>query len=126
MPTDSNNAQQNNGRTGKPRLGVTVTTLNTNGELPNGAYIVSVEAGSPAEEAGLKAGDTLVEVNGEVISSSDDLMKALEPFQAGDTIKVTGWRPDEVGDASKLDISLEGKYVENIEVGLALLDNVAQ
>ena len=118
--------QEKNDRIGKPRLGVTVTTLETKGLLPNGAYIVSVEAGSPAEAAGLKAGDTLVEVNGEVVSSSDDMMKALDPFQAGDTVKVTVWRPDEVGDASKLEISLEGKYVEDIEVGLALLDNVAQ
>ena len=123
---EGNNAQANNGRVGKPRLGVTVTTLNTNGVLPNGAYIVSVEAGSPAEKAGLKAGDTLVEVNGEVISGSDDLMKALEPFKAGDTIKVTVWRPDEVNDAEKADISVEGDYIENIEVGLAMLDNVIQ
>ena len=116
----------NNGRIGKPRLGVTVQTLNTRGVLPNGAYIVAVEAGSPAEKAGLKPGDTLVEVNGEVISSSDDLMNALEPFSVGDTLKVTVWRPTEVNDAENYDISLEGSYVENIEVGLAMLDNVIQ
>ena len=116
----------NNGRIGKPRLGVTVQTLNTRGVLPNGAYIVAVEAGSPAEKAGLKPGDTLVEVNGEVISSSDDLMNALEPFGVGDTLKVTVWRPTEVNDAENYDISLEGSYVENIEVGLAMLDNVIQ
>ena len=118
--------QVNNGRIGKPRLGVTVQTLNTRGVLPNGAYIVAVEAGSPAEKAGLKPGDTLVELNGQVISSSDDLMNALEPYGVGDTLKVTVWRPTEVNDAANYDISLEGSYIENIEVGLAMLDNVIQ
>ena len=66
-PGRDNESQQSGGRTGKPRLGVTVTTLNdTDGVLPNGAYIVSVEAGSPADKAGLKGGDILVEVNGRV------------------------------------------------------------
>ena len=126
MPTDSNNAQQNNGRTGKPRLGVTVTTLNTNGELPNGAYIVSVEAGSPADTAGLKGGDILVAVNGEVISSTSELMSALDPFQEGDVVTVTIWRPATVQNAEQGAISYDGQYIENIQVSLAMLDNIAQ
>ena len=126
LPAQEEEQQINNGRIGKPRLGVTVQTLNTRGVLPNGAYIVAVEAGSPAEKAGIKPGDTLVELNGEVISSSDDLMKALEPFTVNDTLTVTVWRPTEVNDAEKYDISLEGSYVENIQVGLAMLDNVIQ
>ena len=31
-----------------------------------------------------------------------------------------------VNDAENYDISLEGSYIENIEVGLAMLDNVIQ
>ena len=124
---DGDNGQQNNGRVGKPRLGVTVTSLsNTNGKLPNGAYIVSVEAGSPAEKAGLKGGDILVELNGQVIASTSDLMNALEAFREGDTVTVTVWRPAEVQDAEQGYISYDGEYVENIEVSLAMLDNIAQ
>ena len=124
--TDSGNQAGSNDRTGKPRLGVSVTTLQTQGQLPNGAYILAVEAGSPADKAGLKAGDTIVEVNGTVISSTSELMNALEPYKEGDTVKLTVWRPDEVKDAESLDISLEGQYMEDIQVSLAMLDNVKQ
>ena len=126
-PGRDNEGQQSGGRTGKPRLGVTVTTLNdTDGVLPNGAYIVSVEAGSPADKAGLKGGDILVEVNGNVIASSSELMNALEGSKEGDTVTVTVWRPAEVRDAENASISTDGEYVENIEVGLAMLDNIPQ
>ena len=58
------------GLNGKPRMGVTVSTVkDTNGQLPRGAYVVSVEEGSPAEQAGLLPGDIIVEVNGEVVTS---------------------------------------------------------
>ena len=115
------------GRIGKPRLGVTVFSMpSTSGMFPKGAYISAVEEGSPAEKAGLKPGDIMVELNGEVITSSDELMKGLDAFGEGDTVKVTVWRPDEVENAENGQISRDGSYVENIEVGLAMLDNVAQ
>ena len=117
----------NTGRFGKPRLGVTVISLtNTNGIVPNGAYIVSVEEGGPAEKGGLKAGDIVVELNGEVISNSSELMEKLDAFREGDTVKLKVWRPDTVQDAEQLYISTDGQYVENIEVKLAILDNIAQ
>ena len=123
-------AAQTGDRTGKPRLGVSVPSgnqqISSGGVWPNGAYIVSVEEGSPAEEAGIKAGDILVELNGEVISSSSDLMNGLEPFKDGDTVTVTVWRPDVVEDAEKGRISYAGNYVENIQVTLKVLDNIAQ
>ena len=118
--------ETNNDLAGKPRMGVTVVNLNTNGVLPNGAYIVEVEKESPAEKAGLKPGDTIVEVNGEVISDTNGLMEKLEPFNAGDKVTVTVWRPDRVTDAGRGRISVSGQYVENIEVGLELLDGVAR
>ena len=114
-------------RKGKPRLGVTVTTLpETNGILPYGAYIIEVEAGSPAEKAGLLAGDIIVEVNGTVVKDTNGMMDSLEPFSAGDSVTLTVWRPTEVNDAEKADISTEGTYVENITVELAMLDGVSQ
>ena len=119
--------QVQTGRLGKPRLGVTVTSMpSTSGMWPLGAYIVAVESGSPAEKAGLKPGDILVEMNGEVITNNDELMNGLDAFKEGDTVKVTVWRPEEVGNAENFEISRQGDYVENIEVGLAMLDNVAQ
>ncbi len=126
--TDSaeNDAAQN-GRFGKPRLGVSVANLNSNGGMwPNGAYVIEVEAGSPAEKAGIQPGDILVELNGNVVSSTTDLMNGLEAFKEGDTVTVTVWRPQEVTDAENGRISREGDYVENLEVTLAMLDGIAQ
>ena len=115
-------------RFGKPRLGVTVQTLEgsrlTNGALPDGAYIISVDKGSPAETAGLQPGDILVELNGNVIASSSDMMKALEGSRAGDVVTVTVWRPDTVYDAARGNITYAGDYVENIQVTLAVLEEV--
>ena len=75
----------------KPRIGVTVANLNTNlaavvnGVLPNGAYITEVEAGSPAERAGLVAGDIVVEVDGTIIKNTTEMINILQNKQAGDT-----------------------------------------
>lgn len=129
QPADSaeEENQAQTGRFGKPRLGVSVANLNSYGGIwPNGAYIIEVEAGSPAEKAGLQPGDILVELNGEVISNTSDLMAGLEAFKEGDTVKVTVWRPDEVEDASQGMVSRDGQYIENIEVSLAMLDGIAQ
>ena len=80
----------------------------------NGTYV----NGTPIQD--------LVELNGDVIASTSDLMNGLDAFQEGDTVKVTVWRPDTVQDAEQGAISTEGQYVENIEVSLAMLDNIAQ
>ena len=93
--------------------------------LPNGAYIISVEAGSPAEKAGLLPGDILVELNGNVIATSDAMIAALEDTKAGDVITVTVWRPDTVYDAERGSFSYDGQYVENIQVTLAILEEAS-
>ena len=119
-------AAVNNDRLGKPRLGVTIRTLRgaelTDGQIPNGAYIVEVDENGPAAKAGLQPGDILVEVNGNVIGSNEDLMAQLEGTKAGDVMKVTVWRPDTVEDVEKIQISYDGDYIENIEVTLEVLE----
>ncbi len=50
----------------------------------NGVTIVKVEAGSPADDKGLRAGDTIVTVGGNAVSTPLDVRKALE------TVKETG------------------------------------
>ena len=119
-------AAVNNDRLGKPRMGVTIRTLRgaelTDGQIPNGAYIVEVDENGPAAKAGLQPGDILVEVNGNVIGSNEDLMAQLEGTKAGDVMKVTVWRPDTVEDVEKIQISYDGDYIENIEVTLEVLE----
>jgi S1-C subfamily serine protease len=46
-------------------------------------HILSVEAGSPAERAGLRAGDLLLGLDGQAIESVDALYQALQPERVG-------------------------------------------
>ena len=119
-------AAVNNDRLGKPRMGVTIRTLRgaelTDGQIPNGAYITAVDENGPAAKAGLQPGDILVEINGNVIGSSEDMMAQLEGTKAGDVMKITVWRPDSVDDVENIRISYSGDYIENIEVTLEVLE----
>ena len=119
-------AAVNNDRLGKPRMGVTIRTLRgaelTDGQIPNGAYITAVDEKGPAAKAGLQPGDILVEINGNVIGSSEDMMAQLEDTKSGDVMTVTVWRPDTVDDVENIRISYSGDYIENIEVTLEVLE----
>ena len=112
------------GLTGKPRMGVTVSTVrDTRGQLPKGAYVVSVEEGSPAEAAGLQAGDIMVEVNGQVITSVSEEIEIVSKLKEGDEVAVKVFRPEEVTEDGR--ISYEGEYID-LKVTLAVIDSVEQ
>ncbi len=53
-----------------------------------GALITEVEEDRPAFEAGLKAGDVIVEVDGEKIEDAEDLMEILSEKEGGDEVKL--------------------------------------
>jgi serine protease Do len=54
--------------------------------------IASVPGGSPAHQAGFKAGDQIVEVDGAKITRQAELRHALMPRYAGDKVKVVALR----------------------------------
>ena len=56
-----------------------------NGE---GALITEVEKESPAEKAGLKAGDVIVQVDNEKVSGSDDVRQILSDKEKGDEVSL--------------------------------------
>ena len=112
------------GLTGKPRMGVTVSTVkDTYGQLPRGAYVVKVEEGSPAETAGLKMGDIMVEVNGQVITTVTEEIEIISQLKEGDEVAVKVWRPESVSEDGR--ISTEGEYID-LTVKLAVVDEIAQ
>lgn len=112
------------GLTGKPRMGVTVSTVrDTNGKLPKGVYISQVEAGSPAEAAGLKTGDIMVEINGQVVTSVSEEVEILSKLKEGDEVAVKIFRPNEVTEDGR--ISYEGEYMD-LKVTLAMMDEITQ
>jgi S1-C subfamily serine protease len=59
-----------------------------------GASITSVQPNSPAEEAGLRAGDVITAVDATPISASADLVEALADRQGGDQATIT-WQGDD-------------------------------
>lgn len=86
----------------KPRLGV---NIENDGKLEpvEGVRIVSVTPGSPADDAGIRAGDLITAVNDEVMSAEStvkanmlllDFMKGVEE---GDVLKVEYLRDGKVG-----------------------------
>jgi putative serine protease PepD len=54
-----------------------------------GAQVATVRNGSPADKAGLKAGDVITSFGGETITSPDDLTAAVAAKQPGDKVSVT-------------------------------------
>lgn len=116
---------------GKPRIGVSVSNMNTNhyavaqGLLPKGAYISEVEAGSPAEKAGIQVADIVVEIDGSIISNTTQMTSYLQSKQAGDVVKMKVYRVDGGLNNVEGNEIPNGEYID-LEVKLEILDNVQQ
>ena len=79
------------GRGYGPYLG----TIPDFGEVEGGGLRLSgVRAGSPAEEAGLRAGDVVIEFSGREITNIYDYTYALRDHSPGDTVEITVRRED--------------------------------
>lgn len=75
--------------------------------MPEGIYVVSVEEGSAAANAGIMKGDIITKFDGSSNSSYSDLQKTLQYYAAGDSATITVQRPQ------------NGEYV-SIELNLTL------
>jgi S1-C subfamily serine protease len=65
-------------------------------EVPEGAYVVEVVSGSPAEKAGVKVGDILTYMDGKRISEEKGgLAKLISEKKVGDSVEITIWRNGE-------------------------------
>ena len=65
-----------------------------------GLLVVSVEAGSAAEGAGILMGDTLVSLDGQPLRHLDDLLVILSATQVGATVPVRAVRGGQLQDQS--------------------------
>ena len=92
-----------------PYIGVTVTSVNAYAARQNdlsvneGAYVNSVNEGSPAADAGLKEGDIVTAVDDTQITSADGLIIAAREHEIGDTVKLTVVRD---GKTMEVDVTL--------------------
>lgn len=107
----------------RPRMGVTVISIDGPDEAmrrypPCGAQVYTVEPGTPADKAGLKANDVVTEVNGVRIKSSDEMVAEVDKCEVGDTVvmKVYRYAYDAEGN-------IAGGYKEmEVELKLQILD----
>jgi len=72
-------------------LGVEIDAANGYGNAASGgATVAGVITSSPAQAAGLSAGDVITSVNGDAVDGASGLSGLLEPDKPGDTVTI-GW-----------------------------------
>ena len=67
-------------------------------QLPQGVYITEVEAGSPAQTAGLMRGDIITRADDSPVSDMETLNSLLYTHSAGDTMLLTVYRGGHQGN----------------------------
>ena len=77
------------GRATHPAIGVSALTVAGEGADRSGARVQQVTPGSAAAGAGLQTGDLIVAVDGEAVSSVDELILAIRENEVGDTVEIT-------------------------------------
>ena len=88
-------------RTGKathPSIGVSATTVSGAGDR-QGALVRELTAGGAAAGAGLEVNDLIVEVDGEEVTSVDELILQIRSHKIGDRVEVTYVRDGETRTA---------------------------
>ena len=116
----------------RPRIGVKIDTVGrylpaSQGIVPQGAFIAEVEENSPAQAAGLKVGDIIVEADGEIITTQTQLIEKLQTLKEGDYVQLKVYRVtgllDALQNTSKLSELGKGEYLD-IKVQLLILDKM--
>jgi len=97
------------GRFSRPYLGVRYKMISQKlailNEVPEGAYVVDVLEDSPAQKAGLKAGDIIVRINNQSVREKDGgLVKLIQSHKVGDEVELEIWRE---GQTRQVKVRLE-------------------
>lgn len=85
------------GKFSRPYLGVRYRMISRDtaimNDVPQGAYLVEVISSSPADQAGLEAGEIITKFDGQPVKAEDDgLTKLINQQKVGDRISLTIWR----------------------------------
>jgi S1-C subfamily serine protease len=86
------------GQSGSGYLGVEIETLTSqlrsayNFVPTQGAVVLEVQSGSPADVAGLQEGDVITSLDGKAITSADQLGAAIQADKPGQSVKIGLWR----------------------------------
>lgn len=89
-----------------------------------GALITEVEKESPAEKAGLKAGDVIVQVDNEKVSGSDDVRQIISEKEKGDEVSLKVMRNKSLKDFSVTLAETEKEYSFKIQPDIEKTKNM--
>ncbi len=84
------------GRATHPSLGVAATTVDD--DRARGSLLQQVPADSPAARAGLRPGDVVIAVDGEAVTTVDELVLALRSRGVGDPVSISYLRDGRQAD----------------------------
>lgn len=91
-PAEAGKRSKKDSDTRSPWLGVQIQTVNADLverydlETENGVYVDDVVENSPADDAGLRSGDIILEFNGAKLKSADELIDMVADGEPGDEI----------------------------------------
>ena len=83
------------GSVSRPFLGINYRFISKDvaimNEVPQGAYIQDVVAGSSADKAGIKQGDIITKVDGQTVDSESKISGIIASKKIGDSLNLTVW-----------------------------------
>ena len=92
---------------GRPSIGITVGAIPQealeNYELPEGLYISAVAENSDAAAQGIREGDILTAIDGQSVSSTEEVAAIRDSRSVGDSLRFTIWRQ---GETFEVDVRL--------------------
>lgn len=105
------------GKVTRPKLGISVVTLRgseepTEGMIPAGVYVSAVGAGSVAEQAGIRANDIIIRMDGERITLHTDLINRMAAKKPGDHVTLTVYRIEGLENLTVQDRVPKGEEIE--------------
>lgn len=102
-----------NGKISRAFLGVNYQVVTRDyailNSIPQGAYIMEIVPGSPAEKAGIEPADIITKIDGKAIDSQNFISEFIRSKKPGDKINVEIWRETDngKGESKSLSITLE-------------------
>ena len=90
---------------GRPAIGITVGSIPESAkeryDLPEGLYVTAVSEGSDAMEKGIREGDIILKVDGQPVTTTQEISDMKNALQVGDSMTFTIWR-----DGEEMEISI--------------------
>ena len=91
---------------GRPSIGITVGAIPReaveNYELPEGLYISAVAENSDAAAQGIREGDILLAIDGQSVSTTEEVAAIRDTKSVGDSLRFTIWREGETFEVDVL------------------------